>query len=89
MAPSDGTDGDLACGNELEFFGIKLKVKDARLAELLNSSVTEDVQVIGARARDVFATTPEDDARAEHDVEERMLHADDSVQIRLDESEDI
>jgi len=88
MAPSDATGGDPAHGNELEFFGVKLKVKNARLAELLNSSVTEDVQVIGARARDVFATTPEDDARAEHDVEERMLHADGSVQIRLDEVED-
>jgi len=87
MAPSDATGGDPAHGNELEFFGVKLKVKNARLAELLNSSVTEDVQVIGARARDVFAT-PEDEARAEHDVEERMLHADDSVQIRLDEVED-
>jgi hypothetical protein len=88
MATSDVTDDDSSHGNELEFFGVKLKVKDARLAELLNSSVTEDVQVIGARARDVFATTPEDDARAEHDVEERMLLPDDSVQIRLHEVED-
>ena len=87
MASSDVTDGEPAQGSELEFFGVKLKVKNARLAELLNSSVTEDVQVIGARARDVFAT-PEDEARAEHDVEERLLHADGSVQIRLDEVED-
>jgi hypothetical protein len=87
MAPFDETDDDLAQGSELEFFGVKLKVKNSRLAELLNSSVTEDVQVIRARARDVFAT-PEDEARAEHDVEQRVLHADGSVQIRLDEVED-
>ena len=73
--------------SSVEFFGVKLKVKNARLADLLNSSVTEDVQVIGARARDVFAT-PEDDARAEHDVQQRVLHADGSVQVRLDEVED-
>ena len=87
MALSDATDCDPTHCSELEFFGVKLKVKNARLAELLNSSVTEDVQVIGARARDVFAT-PEDEARAEHDVEQRVLHADGSVQIRLDEVED-
>ena len=87
MVPSGATDCDPAQCNELEFFGVKLKVKNARLADLLNSSVTEDVQVIGARARDVFAT-PEDDARAEHDVEQRVLHADGSVQIRLGEVED-
>jgi len=86
MVPSGATDCDPAQCNELEFFGVKLKVKNARLADLLNSSVTEDVQVIGARARDVFAT-PEDDARAEHDVEQRVLHADGSVQVRLDEVE--
>jgi hypothetical protein len=88
MAAPYVTDDDSVCGNELEFFGVKLKVKNVRLAELLNSSVTEEVQVIGARARDVFATTPEDDARAEHDVEERMLHSADSVQIRPHEVED-
>ncbi len=88
MAPRDATDGDSAHGSELEFFGVKLKVKNPRLAELLNSSVTEDVQVIGARARDVFAATPEVDARAERDVEQRMLHEDGSVQIRMDEVED-
>ena len=86
MALSDATDCDPPHCNELEFFGVKLKVKNARLAELINSSVTEDVQVIGARARDVFAT-PEDDARAEHDVQQRVLHADGSVQVRLDEVE--
>ena len=86
MVPSGATDCDPAQCNELEFFGVKLKVKNARLADLLNSSVTEDVQVIGARARDVFAT-PEDDARAELDVQQRVLHADGSVQVRLDEVE--
>ena len=88
MAPFDATDCASDQDNELEFFGVKLKVKNSRLAELLNSSVTEDVQVIGARARDVFADTPEDDARAERDVEQRMLQADDLVQVRMDEVED-
>jgi hypothetical protein len=71
---------------ELEFFGVKLKVKNPRLVELLNSSVGEDVQVIGMRAREAFA--PTDDARAEREVERRVLHADDSVRVRLDEVED-
>jgi hypothetical protein len=45
----------------VEFFGVKLKVNNPRLAALLNSSVNEDVQVIGLRARDAFAG----DSRAE------------------------
>jgi hypothetical protein len=88
VAPCDTTDGDSPQGGELEFFGVKLKVKNPRLAELLNSDVTEDVQVIGARARDVLAATPEDDAWAERDVEQRMRHGDGSVRIRRDELED-
>ena len=35
---------------EVEFFGIRLKVSNARLANLLNSSVTDDVVVIADRA---------------------------------------
>jgi hypothetical protein len=41
--------------SSVEFFGVKLKVNDPRLAALLNSSVTEDVQVIGHRARNAFS----------------------------------
>ena len=36
-------------GSEVEFFGIKIRVKDARLAALLNSDVTDDVVVVVKR----------------------------------------
>jgi hypothetical protein len=35
---------------EVEFFGIRLKVSNTRLASLLNSNVTDDVVVIADRA---------------------------------------
>ena len=41
--------------SDVDFFGVKLKVNNPRLAALLNSSVTDDVQVVGRRARDVVA----------------------------------
>jgi hypothetical protein len=50
MTPPPAADGDPPENGELEFFGVKLKVKNPYLAALLNSSVNEDVQVIGARA---------------------------------------
>lgn len=37
--------------SEVEFFGIRIKVKDPRLAALLNSDVTDDVRVVVERAR--------------------------------------
>ena len=74
-------------GNDLEFFGVKLKVKNPRLAALLNSDVTDEVQVIGRRARDAFAGS--DDPRAERQVAERVLHADDSVVLRVDDLEGV
>jgi hypothetical protein len=73
------------CG-ELEFFGVKLKVKNPRLAALLNSDVTDDVHVVGLRARDAIAGA--DQGRAERDVAGRILHADGSVTLRLDEFEE-
>ena len=57
MSPSQVTDG-----SELEFFGVKLKVNNPRLAALLNSDVTEDVQVNGRRAREALSGA--DDERA-------------------------
>jgi len=69
-------------GGELEFFGVKLKVKNAHLAALLNSDVNEDVQVIGRRARAAFRS--DEDSRAERDVAARVLRADDSVTLRPD-----
>jgi len=74
-------------GSELEFFGVKLKVKNPHLAALLNSDVHEDVQVIGQRARE--ALRGDEESHAERDVAARMRHADDSVTIRLDEAEEV
>ena len=67
--------------SEVEFFGVKLKVRNPHLAALLNSSVHEDVQVIGRRARDAFGA--DDDGCAERDVQRRSPDADGSVRIRL------
>lgn len=46
---------------EVEFFGIKLKVNNPRLATLLNSSVNEDVVVIGRRTVDLIARADDDE----------------------------
>jgi hypothetical protein len=70
-------------GGELEFFGVKLKVKNERLAALLNSNVTDDVQVVGRRAREAF--TGSDVARAEREVARRMLAADAPVTVVHDD----
>jgi hypothetical protein len=72
-------------GSELEFFGVKLKVNNPRLAALLNSDITDDVHVVGQRAREVFGAS--DNARAEREVADRVLHADDSVTVRVEELE--
>jgi hypothetical protein len=47
--------------DSIEFFGVRLKVKDPRLAALLNSDVTDDVVVIGRRAIDLVAVDDEDE----------------------------
>jgi hypothetical protein len=73
-------------GSELEFFGVKLKVNNPRLAALLNSDVNEDVQVLGRRAREAFKG--DEEIRAERDVAARMLNDADSVVIRLDEADE-
>jgi hypothetical protein len=78
-------DSQVSDGSDLEFFGVKLKVKNPRLAALLNSDVTDDVQVVGRRAREAFSSS--DDAHAEQEVAERMRHADDSVVLRVDDFE--
>jgi hypothetical protein len=46
-------------GSEVEFFGARIKVKNAALAALLNSGMTDDVVVVGKRAKD--ALVKEDD----------------------------
>jgi hypothetical protein len=51
--------------SEVEFFGIRIKVKDPRLAALLNSNVTEDVVVVAQRAKDVFDEETEQPAEAD------------------------
>ncbi|HSL94526.1 MAG TPA: hypothetical protein VLA35_01195 [Thermoleophilia bacterium] len=47
--------------DSVEFFGVRLKVKDPRLAALLNSDVTDDVVVIGRRAIDLVTVDDEDE----------------------------
>ena len=85
MASAHTEEGGASESGELEFFGVKLKVKNARLAALLNSDVTEDVQVIGLRARDAFAGAP--DLRP--GVAGRQPRDDDSVRVSRDEVEDV
>ena len=48
--------------DSVEFFGVKIKVRDPRLAALLNSDVSDDVVVVGRRAIDLV--TPEDEGGA-------------------------
>jgi hypothetical protein len=43
-------------GSEVEFFGARIKVKNPALAALLNSGMSDDVVVVGKRARDAFAS---------------------------------
>jgi len=80
-------DADKPQPSSVEFFGVKLKVNNPRLAALLNSSVNEDVQVIGRRARSAFAV----DSRAEFEDAHRDRRGpedrDGSVVDRLDEAE--
>jgi hypothetical protein len=46
---------------DVEFFGVKLKVANPRLATLLNSSVNENVVVIGRRTVDLLARADEEE----------------------------
>ena len=47
--------GIMTEGSDIDFFGAHIKVSSARLAALLNSSVTEDVVVVGKRALDLVS----------------------------------
>jgi hypothetical protein len=46
---------------EVDFFGAHIKVKSARLAALLNSAVTDDVVVVGKRARELVSPDERED----------------------------
>jgi hypothetical protein len=83
MASLQTTSVDETESSDVEFFGVKLRVRNPHLAALLNSSVNEDVQVIGRRARDAFG--PADDSRAELEIARRLRDAGDSVKLRVDE----
>jgi hypothetical protein len=48
-------------GTDVEFFGAHIKVKNAKLAALLNSTLTDDVTVVGKRALDLVAAGERDD----------------------------
>ena len=93
MAPLMDQDAEKPQPSSVEFFGVKLKVNNPRLAALLNSSVNEDVQVIGLRARDVFAGDSrgelEDAHRFHHDRDDLrdLEDRDESVVVLRDEDE--
>jgi hypothetical protein len=55
MVPTESSEDVASEHSEVEFFGVKLKVHNPRLAALLNSDVTDEVQVIGRRALDAFS----------------------------------
>jgi len=64
--------------NNLEFFGVTIKCKSPHLAALLNSSVTEDVVVVGKRAvdalgADVWGGEPEAEPKSEADERDDVL----------------
>ncbi|MBN2204687.1 MAG: hypothetical protein JW767_06665 [Thermoleophilia bacterium] len=48
--------------DSVDFFGVRLTVKDPRLAALLNSDVTDEVVVIGRRAIDLVTVDDDDEA---------------------------
>jgi hypothetical protein len=85
MALTESEDDAASEHGEVEFFGVKLTVRNPRLAALLNSAVTDEVQVIGRRARDAFSVEEAD----ELDVTDRVLHVDGSVTLQLDDTEDV
>jgi len=39
---------------EVEFFGIRIRVRDPRLAALLNSDITDDVVVVAKRTAELL-----------------------------------
>lgn len=49
--------------DNVEFFGVKLKVHNPRLAALLNRDVTNDLVVIGQKTRDLMVAA-EDEAES-------------------------
>jgi hypothetical protein len=79
MVDTMAVDETIGEPGSVEFFGVKLKVNDPHLAALLHSSVSDDVQVIGRRAREAFAG---DSRAAYEDVHRRPLCADGST-VRL------
>jgi len=68
----------------VEFFGVMLKVNNPHLAALLSSSVNDDVQVTGWRAREAFAG---DSRAAYEDVHRQALSADGSTVRVIKEDE--
>ena len=78
-------DTDKPPPGDVEFFGVKLKVNNPHLAALLNSSITEDVQVIGRRARGALtADGRAEDEHAQPDARDPENHVDGSVDVDLD-----
>jgi len=80
-------DADKPQPSSVEFFGVKLKVNNPRLAALLNSNVNEDVQVIGLRARDAFMVDSRTEFEDAHRDRRGPEDRDRSVVVRRDEDE--
>ena len=78
---------------EVEFFGVKLKVSNPRLAALLNSDVTDEVTVVVRRARGVLAADDAEAAGASGDIADVQLEsaiadaAPADVQLRRDDAQ--
>jgi hypothetical protein len=60
---------------EIDFFGAHIKVKNAKLAALLNSAVTDDVAVVGKRAIDLMGVEQHHDDRRDEDQRDEDLNA--------------
>jgi hypothetical protein len=73
MADKTPSASRLDGAGEVEFFGVKLKVNNPRLAALLNSDVTDEVTVVVQRARGVFAADEPDAADASGDAADALV----------------
>jgi hypothetical protein len=69
--------------SEVEFFGVKLKVRSPHLAALLNSTMTDDVVLVGRRARDTL--TARADTPAKGGAAGVTIRTDGFVDLSLDD----
>ena len=60
---------------EIDFFGAHIKVRNAKLAALLNSAVTDDVGVVGKRAVELVGVEPRGGNLRDDDQRDEDLNA--------------